>query len=86
MNHKRGERIRAPGGSEGASETAKEPSVVVKRHDEYSPESSLENHVWSDDFVHERTHDGRAYRILVIIDEFSGECLALRRASWAVMM
>ena len=30
------------------------------------------------DFVHERTHDGRSYRILVIIDEFTRECLALK--------
>jgi transposase InsO family protein len=38
------------------------------------------NHVWSYDFVHERTHDGRSYRILVIIDEFTRECLALKAA------
>jgi len=36
--------------------------------------------VWSYDFVHERTHDGRSYRILVIIDEFTRECLALKAA------
>ena len=33
------------------------------------------NHVWSYDFVHERTHDGKKYRILNIIDEYSKECL-----------
>ena len=36
------------------------------------------NHVWSYDFVEERTHDGRKYRMLNIIDEFSRECLAIR--------
>lgn len=36
------------------------------------------NHVWSYDFVHDRTHDGRTYRTLNIIDEFSKECLAIR--------
>ncbi len=30
------------------------------------------------DFVHHRTEDGRAYRTLNIIDEFSRECLAIR--------
>ena len=30
--------------------------------------------------MHERTHDGRAYRIRVIIDEFSRERLALNAA------
>jgi putative transposase len=36
------------------------------------------NHVWSYDFVSTRTHDGRAMRILTLIDEYTRECLALR--------
>jgi transposase InsO family protein len=36
------------------------------------------HHVWSYDFVMERTHDGRAFRMLTVIDEFSRECLAIR--------
>ena len=36
------------------------------------------NHVWSYDFVHHRTDDGRAFRMLNILDEFSRECLAIR--------
>jgi transposase InsO family protein len=36
------------------------------------------NHVWSYDFVKDRTHDGRAYRMLTVIDEFTRECLAIR--------
>ena len=38
------------------------------------------NHVWSYDFVADRTHDGRAYRMLYIIDEFTREALAVRVA------
>jgi len=38
------------------------------------------NHVWSYDFVEERTHDGRKFRLLNIIDEFTHECLAIRVA------
>lgn len=34
-------------------------------------------HVWAYDFVEGRTHDGRKFRILTIIDEVSRECLAL---------
>ena len=34
------------------------------------------DHVWSYDFVHDRTHDNRSYRILTVIDEFSRESLA----------
>jgi hypothetical protein len=33
--------------------------------------------VWAYDFVEGRTHDGRKFRILTIIDEVSRECLAL---------
>ena len=36
------------------------------------------NHVWSYDFVHCRTDDGKAFRTLNIIDEYSRECLAIR--------
>ena len=35
------------------------------------------NHVWSYDFVMERTHDGQAFRMLCVIDEFTRECLAI---------
>lgn len=35
------------------------------------------NHVWSYDFVTARTHDGRAFRMLTIIDEYTRECLAI---------
>jgi len=34
------------------------------------------NHVWSYDFVSHRTHDGKSFKILNIIDEFTRECLA----------
>jgi putative transposase len=35
------------------------------------------NHVWSYDFVSERTTDGRPLKILTIIDEYTRECLAV---------
>ncbi len=36
------------------------------------------NHVWSYDFVHCHTDDGKAFRTLNLIDEFSWECLAIK--------
>jgi putative transposase len=36
------------------------------------------NHVWSYDFVEDRTHDGRKFRLLNVLDEFTHECLAIR--------
>jgi putative transposase len=34
------------------------------------------HHVWSYDFVADRTHDGRPFKIFNVIDEYSRECLA----------
>jgi len=34
------------------------------------------NHVWSYDFMAERTRDGRPFRILNVLDEYTRECLA----------
>ena len=36
------------------------------------------DHVWSYDFVHHRTDDGKVFRTLNILDEYSRECLAIR--------
>ena len=38
------------------------------------------DHVWAYDFVEERTHDGRKFRTLNVVDEFTHECLAIRVA------
>jgi len=38
------------------------------------------NHVWAYDFVEDRTRDGRKFRMLNVVDEFTRECLAIRIA------
>ena len=38
------------------------------------------NHVWSWDFVMDRTDDGRPIKILTLIDEYTRECLAIHVA------
>jgi putative transposase len=38
----------------------------------------FKNHVWSYDFVHDYTHDGRPIKMLTIMDEFSRECIRIR--------
>ena len=38
------------------------------------------NHVWGYDFVTERTEDGRQLKLLVVLDEFTRECLAIEVA------
>ena len=39
--------------------------------------SEHRNHVWTYDFVFDRTDDGRTLKFLTVIDEFTRECLAL---------
>ena len=38
---------------------------------------SWPNHVWSYDFVMDRTHEGKAFRMLTVIDEFTRRCMAI---------
>ena len=38
---------------------------------------SYRDHVWSYDFVQSRTHDGRSFRLLTVMDEYTRECLAI---------
>ena len=38
------------------------------------------NHVWAYDFVENRTRDGRKFRMLCVVDEFTREALAIRVA------
>ena len=40
--------------------------------------ASWPNHFWSHDFVEGRTHDGRKFRMLCLIDEYTREALAIR--------
>ena len=77
VNHKRVERLWR---QEGLRVPAKQP----KRRRLWLNDGSCvrlrpthKDHVWSYDFVHERTHDGRAFRILTVLDEYIRECLAI---------
>jgi putative transposase len=78
VNHKRVERI-------WRREGLKVPSRQPKRSRLWLADGSCirlrperPNHVWSYDFVEDRTHDGRKYRMLNVLDEFTRECLAIR--------
>ncbi len=78
VNHKRIERLWR---REGLKIPAKQPKrrrlwlndgSCIRLRPEYK------NHVWSYDFVMDRTSNGRAIRILNVIDEYSRECLAIK--------
>ena len=77
MNHKRVERIWR---QEGLKVPKKQPKrgrlwlndgSCIRRRAEY------QNHVWSYDFIMDRTHNGRALKMLSIVDEYTRECLSI---------
>jgi putative transposase len=77
VNHKRVERL-------WRQEGLKVPQKQPKRRRLWLNDGSCvrlrpahQDHVWSYDFVQARTHDGRAFRMLTIVDEFTRECLAI---------
>ena len=77
VNHKRVERI-------WRQEGLKVPQKQPKRGRLWFNDGSCirlrpthRNHVWSYDFVADRTHDGRSVKMLTVIDEYSRECLAI---------
>jgi Transposase and inactivated derivatives len=83
INHKRVERI-------WREEGLKLPQKQTKRRRLFLNDGSCvrlraehKNHVWSYDFVEDKTIDGRKIRFLNIIDEYSRECLgSIPRRSW----
>ena len=77
VNHKRIERL-------WRREGLKVPQKQPKRRRLWLNDGScvrlrpgFRNHVWSYDFMQDRTHDGRVFRLLTIIDEYTRECLAI---------
>lgn len=80
VNHKRVERL-------WRQEGLKVPCKQPKRSRLWLGDGSclrlrplFAGHVWSYDFVAERTQDGRPLRILNVIDEYTRECLAVKVA------
>ena len=78
MNHKKVERI-------WRKEGLKVPKKQPKRGRLWLNDGSCirlrplhKNHVWSYDFVAARTSDGRAVKMLTVIDEHTRECLCIR--------
>ena len=78
VNHKRVQRIwrreglRVPGKQPKRGWLWLNDGSCIRLRPEYK------DHVWSYDFVEERTTDGRKFRILNIIDEYSRECLCAK--------
>ena len=83
INHKRVERIWREEGLKLPQKQTKKRRLWLGDGDCIRLRAEYENHVWSYDFVEDKTMDGRKVRWLNIIDESSRECLfSVPRRSW----
>jgi len=78
VNHKRVERIWRREGLKVPAKQPKKGRLWLADGSCIRLRAERPNHVWSCDFVEDRTHEGRKYRMLNVIDEFTHECLAIR--------
>ena len=78
VNDKRVERIWRREGLKVPAKQSKQGRIWLADGSCIRLRAERPNHVWSYDFVEDRTHEGRKYRMLNLIDEFTHECLAIR--------
>jgi len=78
VNHKRVERIWMREGLKVPQKQPKRGRLWLNDGSCVRLRPQYKNHVWSYDFMIARTSDGRAFRILTVLDEYTRECLAIR--------
>ena len=78
VNDKRVERIWRREGLKVPAKQSKQGRIWLADGSCIRLRAERPNHVWSYDFVEDRTHEGRKYRMLNLIDEFTHECLSIR--------
>jgi len=78
VNHKRVERIWRQEGLKIPQKQPKKDRLWLNDGSCVRLRPERPNHVWSYDFVQDRTHDGRVFRTLNIIDEFTKEALVIK--------
>jgi transposase InsO family protein len=77
VNHKRVERLWRREGLKVPKKQPKRGRLWLNDGSCIRLRPQYKNHVWSYDFMTARTADGRAFRILNIMDEYSRECLGI---------
>ena len=77
VNHKRVERIWRKEGLKVPKKQPKRARLWLNDGSCIRLRPEHKDHVWSYDFVLARTSDGRPFRILAILDEYTRECLAM---------
>ena len=83
INHKRVERIWREEGLKLPRKQSKKRRLWLTDGSCVRLRPEHKNHVWSYDFIEDKTVDGKKIRFLNIIDEYTRECLAsVPRRSW----
>jgi len=77
VNHKRGERIWRKEGLKVPKKQPKRGRLWLNDGSCIRLRPEYKDHVWSYDFMIDRTANGRAFKVLNIIDEYTRECLAV---------
>jgi putative transposase len=77
VNHKRVERIWRQEGLKVPQKQPKRKRLWLADGSCIRLRPAYRNHVWSYDFVADRTADGRPIRMLTVIDEHTRECLSI---------
>jgi putative transposase len=80
VNHKRVERIWRRAGLKVPQKQPKRSRLWLKDGSIIRLKPEFAKHVWSYDFMHDRTYNGVPFRILNVMDEYTRECLAVRVA------
>ena len=80
VNHKRIERLWRQEGLKVPQKQPKRRRLWLNDGSCVRLRPAYRDQVWSYDFMHARTHEGRAFRLLTIIDEYSRESLAIKVA------
>ena len=78
VNHKRVYRIWRSEGLKVPQKQPKRGRLWLNNGSCIRLRAEYPNHVWSYDFVFDRTHDGRPIKMLTMIDEYTRECLAIK--------
>ena len=77
VNHKRVERIWRAEGLKVPRKQPKRRRLWLNDGSCIRLRAQYPNHVWSYDFLLHHTHNGRKFRILAVIDEYTRQCLAI---------
>ena len=77
VNHKRVERIWKREGLQVPKKQPKRGRLWMNDGSCVRLRPERKEHVWAYDFVQGKTHNGRPFRMLTLVDEFTRECLAI---------